>query len=47
MDFGFILFALALGVLALIVGGRYGASCKACRPKASQRSRGNASGSKT
>ncbi len=37
MDFGVVLIVLALGALALTVAGRYGASCRACRPKAAQR----------
>jgi len=37
MDFGVILVVLALGVLVLVVGGRYGTSCRACKTKTSSR----------
>ncbi len=37
MYFGVILIVLALGVLVLIAGGRYGTSCRSCKPNVSAR----------
>ena len=47
MDFGAILIVLALAALVLTAAGRYGASCKACKPKAPRRPRNGGSDSET
>ncbi len=47
MDFGLVLIVLSLGALVLIVAGGYGASCKACKPKAPRRPRNGESASET